>query len=81
MTTYYDYVILSNNTPAFADNIEIMCNNITDADGTSPTIVTKHKDGAEIPETDPPEYEQIAFKGTNYYCDCKKQGKNFINTL
>jgi len=65
MSNYYDYTILSNQTPAFADNISLMCENILAYGGTSPTIVGKFKDGAEIPDTDPVEYEQIAIKGTN----------------
>ena len=57
-----DYIILSNETPAFAENTQIMVNNILDAGGTSPTTVIKYADGAEIPDSDPPAFEQIPYE-------------------
>ena len=57
-----DYIILSVETPAFQDNIEIMVNNILDAGGTSPTETVKFRDGDEIPDSDPPAFEQMPYE-------------------
>ena len=57
-----DYIILSVETPAFRDNIEVMIDNILAAGGTSPTEVIKFKDGPEIPDSDPPAFEQIPYE-------------------
>ena len=65
MSDYYDYAITLPSTPAFSNNIEVMVTNIINAEGTCPTFVTKYKDGDKIPETDPAEYEQNPFKGTD----------------
>ena len=57
-----DYIILSVETPAFTDNIEVMIDNILAAGGTSPTEVIKYKDGDEIPDSDPPAFKQIPYE-------------------
>ena len=57
-----DYIVLSVQTPAFAQNIEWMVENILAVGGTSPTEVIKYKDGDEIPDSDPPAFEQIPYE-------------------
>ena len=56
-----DYIILSVHTPAFEDNVQVMVENILSAKGTSPTEVIRFKDGPEIPDSDPPAFEQIPY--------------------
>lgn len=58
-----DYCIESVENPAFATNIAIMIQNILKAGGTCPTITARVRDGAEIPGTDPIEYEQVKYLG------------------
>ena len=57
-----DYIILSVQNPAFEANVEVMINNILDAGGTSPTEIIAYKDGDEIPDSDPPAFEQIPYR-------------------